>query len=45
MVDLSVWLAKFVMQRSIDLVDALPRLANDKLMKRTLKEPYWADAA
>ena len=42
--DLSGRLAKFKMPRSIDVVDELPRQANGKLMKRTLKEPYWADA-
>ena len=42
--DLSERLAKYKMPRSIDVVDALPRQANGKLMKRTLKEPYWADA-
>ena len=42
--DLSGRLAKFKMPRTIDVVDALPRQANGKLMKRTLKDPYWADA-
>ena len=42
--DLSERLAKYKMPRSIDVVDELPRQANGKLMKRTLKEPYWADA-
>ena len=42
--DLSERLAKYKMPRSIDVVDALPRQANGKLMKRTLKEPYWAEA-
>src|SRR5699024_9524658 len=37
-------LAKFKMPRSIDVVDELPRQANGTLVKRTLKEPYWADA-
>lgn len=41
--DLSERLAKFKMPRSIDVVDELPRQANGKLMKRTLKEPYWAE--
>lgn len=40
--DLSGRLAKFKMPRTIDVVDALPRQANGKLMKRTLKDPYWA---
>ena len=42
--DLSGRLAKFKMPRSIDVVDELPRQANGKLMKRTLKDPYWAEA-
>lgn len=42
--DLAGRLAKFKMPRSIDVVDELPRQANGKLMKRTLKDPYWADA-
>lgn len=42
--DLSERLAKFKMPRTIDVVEALPRQANGKLMKRTLKDPYWADA-
>ena len=42
--DLAGRLAKFKMPRTIDVVDALPRQANGKLMKRTLKDPYWADA-
>jgi long-chain acyl-CoA synthetase len=42
--DLAGRLAKFKMPRSIDVVDALPRQANGKLVKRTLKDPYWADA-
>ena len=41
--DLSGRLAKFKMPRSIDVVDELPRQANGKLMKRTLKDPYWAE--
>ena len=41
--DLSERLAKFKMPRSIDVVDELPRQANGKLMKRTLKDPYWAE--
>ncbi|GLB63600.1 putative acyl-CoA ligase [Dietzia sp. NCCP-2495] len=42
--DLSGRVAKFKLPRTIDVVDALPRQANGKLVKRTLKEPYWADA-
>ncbi|MDO8393633.1 MAG: acyl-CoA synthetase, partial [Dietzia sp.] len=42
--DLSGRLAKFKMPRSIDVVEELPRQANGKLVKRKLKDPYWADA-
>ena len=42
--DLAGRLAKFKMPRTIDVVDELPRQANGKLMKRTLKDPYWAEA-
>lgn len=42
--DLAERLAKYKMPRSIDVVEELPRQANGKLMKRTLKDPYWADA-
>lgn len=41
--DLAGRLAKFKMPRTIDVVDELPRQANGKLVKRTLKDPYWAD--
>lgn len=41
--DLGGRLAKFKMPRTIDVVDELPRQANGKLVKRTLKDPYWAD--
>lgn len=34
-------LAGFKHPRSIDIVDALPREANGKLIKRKLKAPYW----
>ncbi|AVM64578.1 acyl-CoA synthetase [Dietzia sp. oral taxon 368] len=37
-------LAKYKIPRTIDVVAELPRQANGKLMKRTLKDPYWADA-
>ena len=42
--DLAGRLAKFKMPRTIDVVNELPRQANGKLVKRTLKDPYWADA-
>lgn len=42
--DLAGRLAKFKIPRSIDVVAELPRQANGKLVKRTLKDPYWASA-
>jgi long-chain acyl-CoA synthetase len=38
-------IARFKCPRSIDFVDALPRLPNGKIEKRRLREPYWTDAA
>ena len=35
-------IAGFKVPRSIDFVDALPRLPNGKIEKRRLREPYWA---
>jgi acyl-CoA synthetase (AMP-forming)/AMP-acid ligase II len=34
-------LAGFKRPRSVDFVDTLPRNASGKLLKRTLREPYW----
>jgi acyl-CoA synthetase (AMP-forming)/AMP-acid ligase II len=34
-------LAGFKRPRSVDFVDALPRNASGKLLKRVLREPYW----
>ena len=34
-------LARFKLPRRIDFVDALPRLPNGKIQKRTLRSPYW----
>jgi len=34
-------LAGFKRPRSVDFVEALPRNASGKLLKRTLREPYW----
>jgi long-chain acyl-CoA synthetase len=38
-------LAKMKWPRSIDFVDELPRDPSGKLLKRRLREPYWADRA
>ncbi len=35
-------LAGFKRPRSVDFSDVLPRNAAGKLLKRTLREPYWA---
>ncbi len=37
-------MGKFKLPRTIDFAAALPREANGKLMKRKLRDPYWADA-
>jgi long-chain acyl-CoA synthetase len=34
-------LAKYKCPRSVDFVDALPRLDNGKLYKQQLRERYW----
>jgi len=36
-------LAGYKRPRSIDFVDALPRNPSGKILKRELREPYWAD--
>jgi len=38
-------LASFKMLRSVEFVDALPRNASGKILKRALREPYWAGRA
>ncbi|GAB2849224.1 acyl-CoA synthetase [Actinocorallia aurea] len=38
-------LAKMKWPRTIDYTDALPREPNGKLLKRKLRDPYWADRA
>lgn len=35
-------LGGFERPRSVDFVDALPRTATGKVLKRVLREPYWA---
>ena len=35
-------LGSFERPRSVDFVDALPRTATGKVLKRALREPYWA---
>ncbi|MEM0929204.1 MAG: fatty acid--CoA ligase [Pseudomonadota bacterium] len=35
-------IASFKVPKSIDFVDELPRNATGKVLKRTLREPYWA---
>lgn len=35
-------IAPFKAPKSVDFVDALPRNATGKVLKRVLKEPYWA---
>jgi long-chain acyl-CoA synthetase len=35
-------IAGFKVPKSIDFVEALPRNASGKVLKRTLREPYWA---
>ena len=37
-------LAKFKWPRTIDFTDELPREPTGKLLKRTLRDPYWADS-
>ena len=40
---LSGRLAKFKWPRTIDFMDELPREPTGKLLKRKLRDPYWAD--
>lgn len=35
-------LAGYKRPRSVDFLDALPRNASGKMLKRKLREPYWA---
>lgn len=38
-------IAGFKCPKSIDFVNALPRNATGKLLKRVLREPYWAGSS
>jgi long-chain acyl-CoA synthetase len=38
-------LGGFEVPRSVEFIDALPRNAAGKVLKRILREPYWADHA
>jgi long-chain acyl-CoA synthetase len=35
-------LGNFERPRSVDFVDSLPRTPSGKVLKRVLREPYWA---
>lgn len=35
-------IARFKVPKTIDFVDALPRTASGKILRRSLREPYWA---
>lgn len=37
-------LASYQKPRSVEFVDALPKAPTGKILKRVLREPYWADA-
>ncbi|MEM7139748.1 MAG: AMP-binding protein [Actinomycetota bacterium] len=37
-------LAGYKRPRSVDFVDEMPRTGTGKILKRALREPYWADA-
>ena len=38
-------LAGFKRPRSVDFIDVIPRNPSGKILKRQLREPYWAGAA
>jgi len=46
--EITAWAAtrmgKFKLPKSIDFAESLPREPNGKLIKRKLRDPYWADA-
>jgi len=45
--DLRAWarerLAAYKVPKSIDFVDELPKNASGKVLRKTLRAPYWAD--
>ena len=36
-------IAGFKVPKSVDVIDALPRNPTGKIMRRTLREPYWVE--
>ena len=35
-------IAAFKVPKSVDIIDALPRNPSGKILRRALREPYWA---
>ncbi len=35
-------IAAFKVPKSVDVIEALPRNASGKILRRELREPYWA---
>lgn len=38
-------IAGYKTPKSVDFVDAIPRNASGKILRRDLRKPYWADRA
>ena len=38
-------LAHYMLPRSVDFLETMPRLPTGKLPKRILREPYWKDVS